>query len=69
MGYSTDKITFAAIVFVLIFLVPATSASSFPSNETLQQWGEFKSKYGQNWQVKWHKDRDAELIEQKIKPL
>lgn len=29
-------------------------SSEIPSNETLELWGEFKAKYGENWKVSWN---------------
>jgi len=55
-----NKKTFAAIISVLIVLPQLISASTFPSNETLQQWGEFKAKYGEKWDiVRWRDYVDA----------
>jgi len=40
-------------------VVGFVQSSEIPSDETLVQWEMFKAKYGSNWTVMWHDDRDS----------
>lgn len=38
---------------------PPSPKKECPSDEACELWEEFKAKYGSNWTVKWHGDRDS----------